>query len=121
MRGAAARRLLGEPGEQDFGPLAIRIALEPDLRLRDVGGDIADDARRVLVEDVCANARLVQPVGDQERIEARACDVEAEHSCPCNSENQGPKGRVRLDFCGVREPGRDLTQRSEKWSLTLLF
>jgi len=38
MRGAAARRLLGEPGEQDLGPLSIRFALEPDLWLRDVGG-----------------------------------------------------------------------------------
>jgi hypothetical protein len=35
----------------------------------------------VLVEDVRADARLVQPVGDQEGVEACLRDVEAEHSC----------------------------------------
>ena len=43
------------------------------------GGHVADDRRSVLVEDVRANPRLVEAVGDEVRVVALAGDVEAEH------------------------------------------
>ena len=66
--------------QQRLRTLAVGLALEPHLRLRDVGRDLADDARRVLVEHVRADAGLLQPVGEQVRVVALAGDVEAEHA-----------------------------------------
>ena len=60
--------------------LAVAFALEPHLRLRDVGRHVADDARRVLVEHVRADAGLVQAVGDQPRVVALPRDVDADHA-----------------------------------------
>src|SRR5579862_5713262 len=62
---------------------AWRIAIvgQPDLRLRHVGRHVAGNARHVLVEDVRANAGLVQSVGHEIRVEALPRDVDADHGC----------------------------------------
>ena len=64
--------------QHDLRALAVALALEPHLRLRHVvAGHVADDARRVLVEHVRADARLAQPVGDEVRVVALPRGVEA--------------------------------------------
>ena len=61
-------------------PRRVVVVGEPDLRLHDGGRDVAGDARRVLVEHVCANAGLVQAVRDEISVEALAGDIDAKHA-----------------------------------------
>ena len=70
MPGALRRGVGLDRPQQRLRALAVGLALEPDLRLRDLGRHVADDARRVLVEDVRADAGLLQPVGEQIGVEA---------------------------------------------------
>ena len=76
--GARARRL--DLAQHDQGALAVAVALDPHLRLRDIGRDVADDARRMLVEHVRLDAGLAQAVGDEPRIVALLRDVDADHA-----------------------------------------
>ena len=65
--------------EQRLRALAIGLALEPYLRLRDIGRNVADDARRMLVEHMRADSSLLEPIGEQVRVIALAGDIETEH------------------------------------------
>jgi hypothetical protein len=65
--------------EHRLGTRPIRGAVEPDLRLRDIGRDLTDDALNMLVEHMRWNTRLLQAVQQQIRIETIQGDVEALH------------------------------------------
>src|SRR6266542_1101039 len=62
-----------------LGLRAIAGALEPHLRLRDIRRHVADDALHVLVENVCSDACLLQPMQEQIGIEAVEGVIEALH------------------------------------------
>ena len=66
--------------EHRLGTRPIRGTVKPDLRLRDVGRNLPDDALNVLVEHMRRNARLLQAVQQQIRIETIQGDVEALHA-----------------------------------------
>ena len=86
--GARAGRL--DVAQHDQRALAVAVALDPHLRLRDVGRHVADDARRMLVEHVRLDAGLAQAVGDEPRVVALLRDVDADHA-------RRPPGDERVD------------------------
>ena len=71
--------LARQRGEHRFGARAVAFVRQPHLRLRDIGRNLADDARRVLVEDVRADAGMLQPVQQQVGVESVQRGVEAFH------------------------------------------
>ncbi len=66
-------------GQDPFRALPIGGPFEPDLRLRDLGRHVADDALHVLVEDVRDDTRVLQAMQQQVRVETVEGDVEALH------------------------------------------
>jgi hypothetical protein len=61
--------LARQRGEHRLGPRPVAFVRQPHLRLRDVGRNLADDTRHVLVEHVRADAGMLQPVQQQIRVE----------------------------------------------------
>ncbi len=76
---ARLRAIGGQRRQHRFGARTVARLLQPDLRLRDVGRHLADDARHVLVEDVRGDAGLLQPMQQQVGVEAVQRGVEAFH------------------------------------------
>src|SRR5690348_4648875 len=71
--------LLLHRAQQRASARLVGVVGEPHLWLRDVRRHVADDARRMLVEDVRTDAGLVQAVGDEIGVVALACNVNANH------------------------------------------
>ena len=79
MTAAAARGVGFHRAQQYLRALAVALVFQPNLGLRHIGRHVADDARRVLVEDVRAYAGLSQPIREEIGVVALARDVEPEH------------------------------------------
>ena len=80
-------------------------ALEPHLRLRDIGRHVAHDARRMLVEHVRADAGLASAGRRRATRRSAARDVEADHA------RRPPFGRARRRACAARPPARPRAPR----------
>ena len=92
-------------GEHSFRTRPIGCAFKPDLRLRNIRRHVADNALHMLVEDVRYDARVLQAMQQQVRVEAVKSYVEALHVAMLASAAIGAarrSGNVSGDPAGVK-------------------
>ena len=96
--GAAA--LLLVRAQHGVGAHAVRVVVEPYLRLRDVRRHLADDARHVLVEDVRLDTGMREPIDQQIGLDAMCRNEDPLHRRP------RPLGRSERSAASTCRPGR---------------
>src|SRR5258705_5265812 len=76
---AGLRSFGGECGNGCFCARAVPCMFQPNLRLCYLGWHVADNARRMFIEDVRGNPRLLQPMQQEIRVESVQGGIEAFH------------------------------------------